>query len=118
MLIVDDSPDARNMLKLHLETVGNQVVVAPDGRTAIDTARKHRPRAVLLDLTLPDMSGHEVARQLRQLDETRESLLIAVSGHGSAEDRRKSQEAGFDHHLQKPVDLDDLEKLLSQAPAS
>src|SRR5690606_36070944 len=84
------------------------VLVAHDGEEALRLARAEPPDMVLLDIGLPGMSGYEVARQMRSLPGLREVLLVAVTGYGSDEDRRRSLEAGFDLHVSKPVDHDAL----------
>ena len=88
--------------------------MAYDGANAIKTALEQRPAVAVLDIGLPDLDGYEVARQIRQ--NLPDILLIALSGWGQAEDRRQSQEAGFDHHLVKPVDSEELYKLLQAGP--
>ena len=112
VLIVDDNPDIRESTSALLSMVGHAVTTAATGREALDAALKFEPTAVLLDIGLPDVSGYEVARQLRKIPRLVSSLLIAVSGYDTPEARRESLEAGFDHHLPKPVPLADLEKLL------
>jgi CheY-like chemotaxis protein/two-component sensor histidine kinase len=115
MLVVDDNVDtARGLAKL-LRLLGHDVQVAFDGPGAIELARAYRPEIVLLDIGLPGMDGYQVVKQLRQEGCCRDSLIIAASGYGQVEDRRRSQEAGFDHHLVKPVDYDALMSLLSPA---
>jgi CheY-like chemotaxis protein len=113
ILVVDDDQDTARGLGRLLEASGNEVRCAHDGPSAVDTARGFRPDAVLLDISLPGMDGHRVATQLRREDCCKNALLIAVSGYGRDEDRRLSSEAGFDHHLTKPVDCDALLALLS-----
>jgi two-component system CheB/CheR fusion protein len=86
--------------------------MAFDGPTALDEARRFRPQVVLLDIGLPSMSGYDVARALRRAPEAREALLIAQTGWGQEEDRKKSREAGFDAHLVRPVRLEVLERVI------
>lgn len=111
ILLVEDRQDVCEMLKMLLETNGHEVRVAHNGTSAIAAARDYRPDVVLLDISLPDMSGHEVARQLRQIPEVSDAVLIALSGLGDDADRLRSLEAGFDHFVQKPASLNELEKL-------
>ena len=114
ILVVDDNVDtARGMARL-LMLVGHTVATAHSGPEAIETARQHRPEVVLLDIGLPGMSGYEVAARLRQEESCQGALIIAVSGYGQDDDRRRSREAGFDHHLLKPLDHDALLELLVQ----
>ena len=115
ILVVDDNVDtARGLVRL-LKLLGNEVEAAHDGVSAIDAARAFKPEFVLLDIGLPGMDGFEVARRLREESGCQASVIIAVSGYGQEEDRRRSREAGFDHHLVKPVDFDRLVSLLTHA---
>ena len=113
ILVVDDNVDtARGMARL-LKLLGHEVATAHDGPEAIEVAREFRPEFILLDIGLPGMSGYEVASQLRQEECCEDAVIVAVSGYGQDEDRRRSKEAGFDHHLVKPLDHDALLSLLS-----
>ena len=87
---------------------------AHDGPTALELTRKHHPEVVLLDIGLPGMDGYEVARQCRQDSGMDQMIVIAMTGYGKDEDRRRSQEAGFNAHFVKPVSLEDLQLLLRQ----
>ena len=95
-----------------LELTGHEVYTAHDGRSALDAAEQHRPDVVLLDIGLPALNGHEVCRRIRQQPWGKAMVLIALTGWGQDEDRRRSQEAGFDGHLVKPVDHTRLLALL------
>ena len=111
VLVVDDNADtARGMARL-LTLTGHEATVALCGADALEQARRRCPDAVLLDIGLPGMDGYEVARGLRG-GACPDALIIAVSGYGDEDARRRAEEAGFDHHLVKPVDLDDLVPLL------
>ncbi len=113
ILIVDDNVDtARGMARL-LKLIGHEVTMAHSGPEAIELARTSRPEFVLLDIGLPGMSGYEVASKLRQEEGSKEAMIVAVSGYGQDEDRRRSKSAGFDFHLTKPIDHDVLLALLS-----
>ncbi len=115
ILVVDDNVDTvQGMAKL-LGLLGHEVRVAHTGPEGVEAARKHRPEVVLLDIGLPGMDGYQVAGALRRADSSRDALIIGVSGYGQDQDRRRSQEAGFDHHLIKPVDFDLLLTLLTRA---
>jgi CheY-like chemotaxis protein/two-component sensor histidine kinase len=116
VLIVDDNTDAAEMLAALLQTLGYETAVATDGPAALDLARAFGPQVALLDIGLPAMDGYEVARRLRQLDTCRDTLLVAVSGYGQPSDRERSHQAGFAHHLVKPVELATLTSLLESAP--
>jgi signal transduction histidine kinase len=114
ILVVDDNMDtALGMVKL-LKLLGNEVVAAHSGPTAIEVAHSFQPEFVLLDIGLPGMDGYQVASALRDDEAHRDSVIIAVSGYGQEADRRRSQAAGFDHHLVKPVDFDALISLIGQ----
>jgi PAS domain S-box-containing protein len=117
VLVVDDNVDAAESLAVLLRMAGHEVYTAHGGLAALEAAQVHRPEVVLLDLGMPGMDGLEVARRLRQDLGLKDTLLLALTGYGHEEDRRHSQEAGFDAHLVKPVDLDTLHTLLAQAPA-
>jgi CheY-like chemotaxis protein len=95
-------------LALLLRRYGHEVRTAYDGPSALGIAAEYAPQVVLQDIGLPGMSGYEVARILRQHAATADSLLVAISGYGQAEDLLLSREAGFDYHLVKPVDFDEL----------
>ncbi len=95
-----------------LELQGHEVRVAYDGETALETARSFRPHVALLDIGMPLMDGYELARRLRATPETKDVLLVAMTGWGQEEDQRKSREAGFAHHLVKPFEPAALDKLL------
>jgi signal transduction histidine kinase len=114
ILIVDDNVDtARGMVRL-LKLLGNEAIAAHDGPAAIEAARTFRPDFVLLDIGLPGMDGYQVASALRADGLGKGAVIIAVSGYGQEEDRRRSRAAGFDHHLVKPVDFDTLIALIGR----
>jgi signal transduction histidine kinase/DNA-binding response OmpR family regulator len=114
ILVVDDNLDGAESLAQYLEEIGHQVATAHDGPSALDMARVHKPTICLVDIGLPVMDGYEVARRLRQVEGMPPDLrLIAVTGYGQENDRRRSAEAGFDGHLVKPVDLDALARTLA-----
>jgi len=112
VLVVDDNADFVQMLATSLESVGHNVRKALDGRSAIAVAVSYRPDVVLLDLGMPVMGGLEVARELRRRPETADVRLVALTGWGQAQDRRRTEEAGFQHHLTKPTDPQELQALL------
>jgi PAS domain S-box-containing protein len=119
VLVVEDNIDAAQSLRMLLKMSGHQVAVAHDGPAALEAAGSFRPELVLCDLGLPGgMSGYDVARALRQAPETAGTSLIALSGYGRDEDRRRSHEAGFDLHLTKPVDFARLRQVLASPPRS
>jgi two-component system CheB/CheR fusion protein len=114
ILVADDNEDAATSLKVLLGAMGNTVYVAHDGQEAVDLADRHRPEVVLLDIGMPKMNGYEAARAIREKPWGRHTILIAVTGWGQEEDKRKSREAGFDRHLVKPVAPLALMQLLAE----
>lgn len=116
VLIADDNADAAESLAMLLQLAGHEVRVAHLGRAALAQAQLFRPQVVLLDIGMPDLSGYDVAQQLRREPWTQGLLLIALTGWGQEADRRQALEAGFDHHLCKPVDPDQLIRLIGAAP--
>jgi len=119
IMVVDDNTDGAESMSLLLSSLGHDVRTAVDGLQALETADVFQPEVVLLDIGMPHMDGYETARRLRENAALRNALLIALTGWGQEDARRRSVEAGFDHHLVKPVDLDVLEKLILErrAPA-
>lgn len=115
ILLVDDNVDAAESSAALLRLDGHVVATAADGPTALTLARTVRPEVILLDIGLPDMDGYEVARRLRAMPGQSDTILIALSGYGQQEHLRLSREAGFDRHLVKPADLDQLEALIESA---
>jgi CheY-like chemotaxis protein len=107
--------DAADSLATLLELSGHQVRTAYGGSAALEVAESHRPEVVLLDIGLPGMDGYEVARRLRGTAVSAGVMLVALTGYGQDADRRRTQEAGFDHHLVKPVDPDHLARLLAKS---
>ena len=118
ILVVDDSHDGADSLAFLLKAGGHEVLTAYDGRTAIALAQERLPDVVLLDIGMPDVSGYDVARAIRREAWGRNMRLIALTGWGQADHRRRSMEVGFDDHLVKPVELDLLEKLLQMGIAA
>jgi PAS domain S-box-containing protein len=116
VLVVDDMRDTALALAKMLRLLGHEVQVAHDGPTAVELGAAYRPEVVLLDIGLPGMDGYAVARRLRQDAGSRDAVIIAVTGYGQEEDRRRSKEAGFDHYLVKPVEYGDLMALLTPPP--
>jgi signal transduction histidine kinase len=113
ILVVDDNVDAARTLALFLGMTGHETCTAHDGREALEAARIHRPDVVLLDIGMPGMDGYELARRLRQEHGMEKLLLVALTGYGQGDDRRRSREASIDYHLVKPVDLEELRELLT-----
>jgi len=116
ILVVDDHADSAEGLAVLLRLHGHEAVTAGDGVTALDLARTFRPDVVLLDIGLPEMSGYEVAQRMRD-EQAHAVRLVALTGHGHEQDRRRASEAGFDGFLLKPFSVDALASALA-APAS
>jgi CheY-like chemotaxis protein len=113
ILIVDDNRDAADSLGMLLRLMGNDTRTAYDGQQGVDVAEEFRPDVILLDIGLPKLDGYEACRRIREQPWGKSAVLIAVTGWGQEDDRRRSHEAGFDHHMVKPVDPQDLMKLLA-----
>jgi two-component system, chemotaxis family, CheB/CheR fusion protein len=113
VLVVDDNIDAAESLAELLRVLGHQVEVAFNGSKALELANTFQPELIILDIRMPDMDGYEVARRLRQQRGAEKVTLVALSGYGSTTDRERSLAAGFDLHLVKPVDLNEITKLLT-----
>jgi CheY-like chemotaxis protein len=114
VLVVDDNVDAADTLTALLEFKGHTVAVAHDGPQALAAARSLLPQVVFLDIGLPGMSGYEVARDLRAMAALDGVTLIALTGWGTDADRLKTDAAGFDHHLTKPVSFDEILRMLTE----
>lgn len=113
ILVVDDNRDAAESLGALLQLLGADVLVVHNGADALDAFATYKPAVVLLDIGMPGMDGHEVARRIRREPGSQEATLIALTGWGQEKDRRRSSSAGFDFHLVKPADLHVLESLLA-----
>lgn len=112
MLVVDDNRDSADTMAMLLEFEGHRTLVAYDGRQAVELAMAERPAVVLLDIGLPNMNGYDACQAMRQ-NGLENALIVAMTGYGHDDDRRKSREAGFDAHLVKPVELSTLRELLA-----
>lgn len=113
LLLVDDSVDAVMAMSFLLEADGYDVRVAHEGRHALEVAAQFEPEIVLLDLGLPGMDGCQLAEEMRKRACTAHALLIAVTGYGQPSDRQRSHEAGFDHHLVKPVSPEEIQRVIN-----
>jgi CheY-like chemotaxis protein len=118
ILVVDDHQDSAELLATILEIEGHLTRIAYDGQSAIAYAIEFRPDAILLDIGLPDMNGYELARRLREEESVADSRMIAVTGYSRDEDKQRAAAAGFDHHLVKPVDPDELRRVLASVHRS
>jgi CheY-like chemotaxis protein len=115
VLVVDDNRDAAKTLAMILKLNGNESKTAFDGLEALEEGAKFRPDLILLDIGMPNLNGYETARRIRQQPWGKNIMLVALTGWGQDEDRRKSQEAGFDLHMVKPIDPKDLDHLLAKS---
>ena len=114
VLVVDDNQDSAVSLAMLLGLTGYETSTAFDGEEALAVANRFHPHAVLLDIGLPKLNGYEVCRCLRAAERSRELIIVALTGWGLAEDRRRSLDAGFDAHLVKPVDPVALQRTLRE----
>lgn len=113
VLLVDDSVDAAEAMSMLLETLGHEIRVTHDGPSALAMVDDFAPDVVILDIGLPGMDGFEVARQMRTRAVTKAALLIALTGYGAESDKQKARDAGFDHHLVKPVSFTAIETVIA-----
>ncbi len=113
ILVVDDNRDGANTLSMMLNILGNDTRTAYDGQQGVDVAEEYRPDVILLDIGLPKLNGYEACRRIREQSWGKDVVMIAATGWGQDDDRRRSQEAGFDHHLVKPVAPQTLMKILA-----
>ncbi|MGD0959814.1 MAG: response regulator [Methylomonas sp.] len=112
IMVVDDYADAAESLAFVLLSDGHNVEIAYCGIKAIELAKVFQPRIALIDIGLPDLDGYQVANQLRTFPETKNTILIAVTGYGQDKDRERAYAEGFDHHMLKPVDFEKLSALI------
>ena len=117
VLVVDDNAAAAQLLSMILKLLGHEVRTASDGQEGIEIAAKFLPDAVLMDIGMPRMNGYEAAHHIREQSWGERILLIAVTGRDQHEDRKLSQVAGFDHHLVKPADVSELQRLIQESQA-
>lgn len=113
VLVVDDNLDSAETIALMAQLWGHDVRTAHNGQAALELAEDYRPEVVLLDIGLPGMDGFEVAKRLRAQEWMVGVMLVAMTGYGQEEDRRRSREVGFDHHMVKPIDPGALQALLA-----
>ena len=118
ILVADDNMDSATSLRMLLEIMGNEVVVAHDGVEAVQIAESFDPDILILDIGMPKMNGYEACRRIRQMPGGASRVLVACTGWGQEDDRRLATEAGFDHHLVKPAELTALARILAASRAS
>ena len=114
ILVADDNADAVGTLAMMLELMGHEVRTAGDGQAAVELAEAFAPDLILMDIGMPNLNGYEAARRIRSQPRDKRAILVALTGWGQEEDRRRSKEAGFDFHIIKPVEPATLEKLLAE----
>jgi CheY-like chemotaxis protein len=118
MLVVDDNRDSAESLALLLKLTGHETHTALDGEAALAAAQATRPDVVLLDIGMPKLNGYDACRRIRSEPWGQGMILIAQTGWGQEDDRRRTEEAGFDGHVVKPVDPDDLMKMVARLSLS
>jgi DNA-binding response OmpR family regulator len=118
VLIVDDNRDAATTLSMLLKVTGNETRTAYDGLEGFEAATAFRPDIILLDIGLPKLNGYDVCRRIREQPWGKNMVLVALTGWGQEEDRRLSKDAGFDHHMVKPLDFATLTSLLAGVSAT
>ena len=118
ILVVDDNVDAAQALQEHLELAGHQVIAANDPLTALEIAEQLVPEVCILDIELPIMDGYELAGHLHDLPRVKGSVLVALTGYSHKYDRHRARTAGFDHYLVKPVDFDQLARIVDAATSA
>jgi CheY-like chemotaxis protein len=114
ILVADDNADAADSLAAVLRVAGHDVQVAHDGQEAVEVAERFRPSIALLDIGMPRLNGYEAARWIREQPWGKQMTLIAVTGWGQQEDRRLAFQAGFDNHLTKPAQVEEIMLLISK----
>jgi len=117
ILVVDDNRDNADSMCALLQFLGNEVATVNEGTLALESIARAPPDVALLDIGMPNMNGYDVATQIRRQPYGKDMLLIAMTGWGQEVDRQRSQASGFDHHLVKPVDIDQLQRLLGERAA-
>jgi CheY-like chemotaxis protein len=116
ILVVDDIEASATTMAMLLRAIGQDAEIRNDGMSALDWLATSKADVVFLDISMPGMDGYEVARRIRALPRLNNLVLVALTGYGQDEDRRRAFEAGFNHHLVKPVSIDALEQLLQGLP--
>jgi CheY-like chemotaxis protein len=115
VLVIEDNRDAREMFRVMLELAGHEVLEAEEGVSGLELLKATRPDIAVIDVGLPGLNGYEIARRFRAEPDADGVMLVALTGYGTPEARERSRQAGFDHHLIKPVDPDTLRELMRPA---
>jgi CheY-like chemotaxis protein len=118
ILVADDNPDAASTLGMLLEMMGHEVCIVHDGVKAVEGAATFRPDIILLDIGMPQLNGYDACARIREQPSNKGILIVALTGWTQDDKKQRSQQAGFDFHLVKPVELPALEKLLRDYPAN
>jgi CheY-like chemotaxis protein len=118
VLIIEDNRDAREMFRIMLELAGHEVLEAEEGVCGLELLKAARPDVAVIDVGLPGLNGYEIARRFRAEPDSENVMLVALTGYGTPEARERSRQAGFDHHLIKPVNADTLEEIMRTHPDS
>ena len=113
ILVVDDNVDSAESMAVLMKLLGHQIAIAYDGESALETAGTFKPEIIILDVGLPRMHGYQVAERLRALPENKNLVIVALTGYGREQDRRRAMDAGFDYHFVKPMDFGTLELLVN-----
>jgi CheY-like chemotaxis protein len=112
VLVIEDNQDAREMFRMMLELAGHEVLEAGDGLTGLEILKAQRPDVAVIDVGLPGLNGYEIARRFREEPDSDDVTLVALTGYGTPDARERSRQAGFDHHLIKPVNAEALQRIL------
>jgi CheY-like chemotaxis protein len=113
IVLVEDQTDAREMLRMLLESLDHVVIDAADGAAAVELIERERPDAALIDIGLPTMTGYEVAQRIRQQKDLQHITLVALTGYGAPNDIKAAREAGFDAHIIKPAEIARIQEVLA-----
>jgi CheY-like chemotaxis protein len=117
IVLVEDQADAREMMRMLLESLDHTVLDASNGLEGVELIVRERPDAALIDIGLPELNGYEVAQRIRERADLKHVKLVALTGYGAASDVTAARSAGFDAHLVKPADLKRIQELLEHVPA-
>lgn len=112
ILIVDDNENLAKTFAKFLSSLGHETLTAFNGREAMWILKKQKIKLVLLDITMPEMDGYQVAKKIREDDVLSKTVLVALTGHGKSQDKLKAREAGFDHHIEKPASLEEIRRIV------
>jgi len=117
VLVVDDNTDSAHSMRMLLQLLGSEVRTAHDGLQAVEAAQAFRPELILMDVGMPRLNGYEAARRIREQPWGQDALIVTLTGWGQESDKARSQEAGCNEHMVKPIKLAEVEGLLARLPA-